>query len=85
MVAKNDITGDSIQTKASSKAFQEGIDRIFNKEEERERKAREKAEYFARLNAETKARMEDNTGTSKNEYQDVLSTEDALLGDSMPE
>lgn len=24
---------------------------------------------------------DDNTGTSKNEYQDVLSTEDALLGE----
>jgi hypothetical protein len=28
---------------------------------------------------------EDNTGTSKNEYQDVLSTEDALLGEDKPQ
>jgi len=28
---------------------------------------------------------EDNTGTSKNEYQDVLSTEDALLGQDKPQ
>lgn len=28
---------------------------------------------------------EDNTGTSKNEYQDVLSTEDALLDNEKPE
>ena len=28
---------------------------------------------------------EDNTGTSKDEFQDILSTEDALLGDQKPE
>jgi hypothetical protein len=57
MVAKNDITGDSIQTKASSKAFSEGIDRIFDKAKEREQKEKEKAEYFAKLASETKAKM----------------------------
>lgn len=77
MVAKNDITGDSIQTRASSKAFEEGIDRIFDKTKEREEKAKEKADYFARLAAETKERMENNTGT-KDEYQDVLKTEDCF-------
>ena len=71
MVAKNDITGDSIQSKGNSKAYQENIVKIFgDKSEEKERKAREKAEYFAKLN--------DNTGTSKNEYYDTLSTEDCL-------
>ena len=58
MVAKNDITGDSIQTKASTKAFAEGVDRIFNHSEERARKEKEKAEYFARLAEETKAKLE---------------------------
>ena len=59
MVAKNDITGDSIQTKQSSKAYQENLDRIFgDKSEERERKAKEKAEYFAKLAEETQARLE---------------------------
>lgn len=54
MVAKNDITGDSIQTKGNSKAYAENLEKIFgDKSEEKERKAREKAEYFARLNAET--------------------------------
>ena len=28
---------------------------------------------------------EDNTGTAKDEFQDILSTEDALLGDKKPE
>lgn len=28
---------------------------------------------------------EDNTGTAKNEYQDILSTEDALLGKDTPQ
>ena len=59
MVAKNDITGDSIQTKRSSKLYQENLDRIFgDKSEERARKAREKAEYFAKLAEETQARLE---------------------------
>ncbi len=70
MVAKNDITGDSIQSRGNSKAYQENLEKIFgDKSAEKERKAREKAEYFARLN---------NTGTDKNDYQDVLSTEDCF-------
>jgi hypothetical protein len=72
MVARNDITGDVIQSRQSSKAYAENLDKIFgDKTAERERKAKEKAEYFARLNA-------DNTGTSKNEYYDTLSTEDCF-------
>lgn len=55
MVAKNDITGDSIISR-HSKAYEENITKIFgDKTEERERKAREKAEYFAKLKAETDA------------------------------
>ena len=79
MVAKNDITGDAIQSRGNSKAYQENIDKIFgDKSEEKAKKQREKEEYFARLAAETKAKLEDNTGVTKNEYQDVLSTEDSL-------
>lgn len=33
MVAKNDITGDSIQTKAASQAYADNYDRIFGKKE----------------------------------------------------
>jgi lauroyl/myristoyl acyltransferase len=58
MVAKNDITGDAIQSKGNSKAYQENLEKIFgDKSEEKERKAREKAEYFARLNAETEDKL----------------------------
>lgn len=32
MVAKNDITGDSIRSKSPSKKYQENWDKIFNKE-----------------------------------------------------
>lgn len=32
MAGKNDITGDSLTSKASNKAYDEGWDRIFNKE-----------------------------------------------------
>ena len=60
MVAKNDITGDSIQTRQSTKLYQENLDKIFgDKSEEKERKAREKAEYFAKLNAETQEKLND--------------------------
>lgn len=52
MVAKNDITGDAIQSRMNSKEFEENMDRIFgNREEERARKRRETQEYFAKLNA----------------------------------
>lgn len=63
MVAKNDITGDAIQSRTNSKEFEENMDRIFgNREEERARKRKETQEYFAKLNAETKARInEDRT------------------------
>jgi hypothetical protein len=58
LVAKNDITGDSIQSRAPTKAYEESMDRIFgNKEEERARKRKDNLEYFARLQAETEARI----------------------------
>lgn len=58
MVAKNDITGDAIISR-TSKEYEENIVKIFgNWAEEKARKAKEKEEYFAKLEAETKARME---------------------------
>lgn len=76
MAAKNDITGDSIISR-HSKAYEENMEKIFgDKSEERERKAREKAAYFAALEAETKARLEaeyDDKPTRYNqETQEVL-------------
>lgn len=56
MVAKNDITGDSIQTKGVSDTYRNNYDLIFGK----------------------KKKVEDNTDVTKNEFQDVLSTEEAL-------
>ena len=56
MVAKNDITGDSIQTKGVSDTYRNNYDLIFGK----------------------KMKVEDNTDVTKNEFQDVLSTEEAL-------
>ena len=55
MVAKNDITGDSIQTKGVSDTYRNNYDLIFGKK-----------------------KVEDNTDVTKNEFQDVLSTEEAL-------
>lgn len=57
MAAKNDITGDSIISR-HSKAYEENIVKIFgDKTEEKERKQREKEEYFAKLKAETEAKL----------------------------
>ena len=62
-----------------SKAHEENITRVFgDKSDERKRKAREEAEYFAKLKAETEATL-NSAGTDKNERQDVLSTEDCLI------
>ena len=55
MVAKNDITGDSIQTKSVNNSYRNNYDLIFGKE------------------------SIDNSGTDKNEYYDILSTEDCLI------
>lgn len=58
MAAKNDITGDSIQSKVNSKAFEENMDRIFSDREARlEAKRKADAEYWAQVEAETAARM----------------------------
>lgn len=58
MAAKNDITGDSIQSKVNSKAFEENMDRIFSDREARlEAKRRADAEYWAKVEAETAARL----------------------------
>ena len=54
MAAKNDITGDSIQTRGTSQAYLDNYDLIFGK------------------------KKKDNSGTDKNEYYDVLSTEDCF-------
>ena len=65
MVAKNDITGDSLISR-HSKAYEENIVKIFgDKTEERERKAREKAEYFAKLKAETDAIVAESLGSKE--------------------
>lgn len=53
MVAKNEITGDNIQTKSATQLYLENYDRIFMKG--------------------------NNTSNDKNEYQDILSTEDCFL------
>lgn len=52
-VAKNDVTGDSIQTKIASKEFDENYEAIFGK-----RKKKRDDEYWAKLEAETKKKLE---------------------------
>ena len=70
MVAKNDITGDSIQTKGVSNSYRDNYDLIWgNKDKKSFEDAVAEDEAFEAI---------DNTGTSKNEYYDVLTTEDAL-------
>jgi hypothetical protein len=59
MAAKNDITGDSIISKVNSKAYEENIDKIFGEERQKrlEKKKKEDAEYWAKVQAETKERL----------------------------
>lgn len=63
MVAKNDITGDSILSKANTKQFEENMDRIFGDSYEKRRAEKRKAdaEYWAKVEAETKARLQANS------------------------
>lgn len=66
MASKNDITGDSIQTRGSSQQYQDNIVKIYgDKAEQRLAKQREKEEYFARLDAETKAKLETHNGKTE--------------------
>jgi hypothetical protein len=68
MVAKNDITGDSIQSRNNTKAYAENIVKIFgDKSEEKARQEKEKAEYFAKLNSEM-----DKITRNNEETQEVL-------------
>lgn len=38
MAAKNDVTGDSIQTKVTNESYRSNYDKIFGKREEKEEK-----------------------------------------------
>jgi hypothetical protein len=68
MVAKNDITGDSIQSRNNTKAYAENIVKIFgDKSEEKARQEKEKVEYFAKLNSEM-----DKITRNNEETQEVL-------------
>lgn len=42
MAAKNDVTGDSIRTKTSTKAYASGWDRIFGKKKAKKQKKQTK-------------------------------------------
>jgi hypothetical protein len=58
MVAKNDITGDSIISKTNSKDYEERFDTVFGDREKRlEAKKKADAEYWAKVKAETEARL----------------------------
>jgi hypothetical protein len=64
MVAKNDITGDSIKTKATSKAYSDNYDLIWGKKTPQQKDdAIAEDEAFKMI---------------KNEYQDILSTEECV-------
>jgi len=52
MTAKNDITGDSIQTRPGTDSFRDNFDRIFKQQEE------DKDATIARLKAEVKRLQE---------------------------
>ena len=54
MVAKNDVTGDSIQTKNTSDAYRDNYDRIFRKDKRAEEDAIIEDEEFKRLEEQQK-------------------------------
>lgn len=64
MAAKNDITGDSIQSRAGGKDFDEGMDRIFGV-----KKRKDDSEYWAKVEAETQARMAQSNSSKLVESQ----------------
>lgn len=53
MTAKNDITGDSIQTRPGNESFRDNFDRIFSRQQEEDKDA-----TIARLKAEVKRLQE---------------------------
>lgn len=58
MAAKNDITGDSIISRTNSKDYEDKFDTIFSDREKRlEEKKKADAEYWAKVTAETEARL----------------------------
>ena len=48
MAAKNDVTGDSIRSKASSKAYRDNYDKIFGKKKKKEDKKADVVEWKTR-------------------------------------
>lgn len=44
MVARNDITGDAIQTKSASKSYRDNFDNIFRKEKDMQVRVKENVE-----------------------------------------
>lgn len=59
MAAKNDITGDSIISRTNSKDYEDKFDTIFGEDRKKrlEEKKKSDAEYWAKVNAETEARL----------------------------
>jgi hypothetical protein len=49
MVAKNDVTGDSIQTKNTSNAYRNNYDMIFRRDRRAEEDAQREDEEFKRI------------------------------------
>lgn len=48
MVARNDITGDSIQTKGVTNAYRDNFDNIFRKDKEMQVRVKENPEEFGK-------------------------------------
>ncbi len=54
MVAKNDVTGDSIQTKNTSNAYRNNYDMIFRRDRRAEEDAQREDEEFKRIEEQQK-------------------------------
>jgi hypothetical protein len=73
LVAKNDITGDAIQTKGSSAELEKNWDTIFPDREARlAEKRKADQEYWDKVKRETEARIKQSEKSIyKNEYYDL--------------
>jgi hypothetical protein len=81
MVARNDITGDSIQTKGVSNAYRDNYDLIFGKKDKMQVRVKENAEEFGRCGCgrSPTGKCIGWHGLTEDKYQEELAKYEAKL------
>jgi hypothetical protein len=74
MVARNDITGDSIQTKSVSNAYRDNFDNIFRKDKEMQVRVKENDSEFGKCGCgrSPTGKCIGWHGLNEDQYQDAL-------------